>query len=81
MASHSCFHKSVAKAMFSNLSRTEFLGVFRMLREFFFQLERLHSSECGIKLRGSSQTFFLSLKKDTLSLFASPFSSKSNENF
>lgn len=36
MASHSCFHKLVAKAMFSNLSRTELLGVIRNLKGFFF---------------------------------------------
>lgn len=63
MASHSCFHKSVAKAMFSNLSRTEFLGVFRMLREFFFSTRKITLIRMWHKTKRQFSNFFLEFEK------------------
>lgn len=60
MASHSRFHKLVAKAMFSTREEQESL---EFLREFFKKLEKLHWSGCGIKRSGSSRTLFLSLER------------------
>lgn len=64
MASHSRFHKSVAKAMFSTRveqqESSEFLREFKKKKK---KLEKSHWSGCGIKPSGSSRTSFLSLER------------------
>lgn len=62
MASHSRFHKSVAKAMFSTRVEQESSEFLRELKK-KKKLEKSHWSGCGIKPSGSSRTSFLSLER------------------